>query len=350
MSDIIYSDQACALLEYLGDQSGDTKLVGPANIAALLDLDAQQYQRAKGKKGGKGWPFEYGPKDARRPYDFVDNLAMALNFIAQEYRSPRRFMRVANLWLRRSGIEILQLAAILDETPDTWQGSYPEEDANFVRFRDCIIERCHRECSSMATSGTVAPSRAVDPDPMRVHSLPWLAHAIISDVSCTIAVDNGLQMPWEADGAGHVAGVGADSFEELFDQALPHALKSRLYAATRSENPAAELSDPIYYQCVRDVVMAHFLRDNGHQFVTMVGNCRMLLAPATDAGLLMARCTSLFRRLSSISRDPGAVMATLGHLRRYAQGDAARVLASMILALMVGPEHQQVLGSVTQRR
>ena len=133
MSDIIFSDQACALLEYLGDQSSDTKLVGAANIADLLDLDAQQYQRAKGRKGGKGWPFEYGPRDERRPYDFVENLTLALNIIAQGYKSPRRLMRCADDWLRRSGVEILQLASILDETPDAWQGEFPEDDAHFTR-------------------------------------------------------------------------------------------------------------------------------------------------------------------------------------------------------------------------
>ena len=157
-------------------------------------------------------------------------------------------------------------------------------------------------------------------------------------------------MPWEPDDKGQVAGVQADSFEDLLDQALPHTLKGRLYAATGSENPVAELADPTYYQDVRDVVMSHFLADNGHQFVTMVGNCRMFLAPATDAGLLMDRCTRLFGRLRSISCDPAAVRASLGYVRRYAQGDAARVLASTLLALMVGPENHQVLGSVTQRR
>lgn len=356
MSDIIYSDTACGLLEHLGNQSGNPNLCGPKNICMTLGLDDQQYLRAKGKKGGTGWPYKVtrrtNVEESQGSYDFVKRLTEALGLVAEGYDNPRRFMLLADEWLQSRGISIPQLSAIRGETPDAWQTRFPQDDEYFKRFCNCIIERCHRECSAKAASTITSEQQLqakVDTTP-QIKSVAWLAFAVVSDEPCLIEVGRHLQMSWAEDGLGPVEGVRADSFRELFESVLPHGLCGALCASTGNEHPAASLCDPIYLQLCRDEIVMWFTRDNGHQFVKMVTNCRALLAPATDGTLLMRRCTRLFAQLAEISRDPQAVRTSLGCVRQYARGDAARVLALVALALLIGPERHQILRSVTQRR
>lgn len=337
---LIYSDIACDLLEYLAHGSKEKDFASQERLARLLGLNKEAFQRAKGtrKTGVKGWPIDY---------DYAENIRAALYDIALLYCGPGQFVSNAYQRLRDThGIEIEslgQLAEQLSKEKNWPRNTLVENNKQFVDACDRIIGLCDPRRSPQATNPFTADAPA---------SILSLLHSVVCDEPCGIQIDSGPQFIWEPDGLGPIDIRMPDSEVDLVAAIIP--VKCLNYLAQENklsqEAVAARLLTPSGAKQLRSQACDYFTGDNGHRFCLMVGRAQSLLSAYCDEDLLMKRCAKAFNLLASKSLRPESVKESLGSLRRYSKGSPPRIIASLTLALLIGPEYYAACGTVLEGR
>lgn len=337
---LIYSDIACDLLEYLAHESNRNDFRSQERLAYLLDLNKDAFQRAKGtrKAGVKGWPTDY---------DYAKNIRVALYNIAVLYCGPGQFASKAYQRLRdEHGIEIEslgQLAKQLSEEGNWTKNTLVESNRQFVDACDRIIELCDPRRSDRATNSFTADAPA---------SILSLLHSVVCDEPCEIQIDSGPQFIWEPDGLGPIDVRMPDSEVDLVAAIIP--VKCLNYLAQENELSqeavAARLLTPSGANQLRSQACDYFTGDNGHRFCLMVGRAQSLLSAYCDEVLLMKRCAKAFNLLASKSLRPESVKESLCSLRRYSKESPPRTIASLTLALLIGPEYNVAYRTVLEGR
>lgn len=338
---LIYSDIACDLLEYLAHGSNMSDFASQERLARLLGLNNREaFQRAKGTRtaGVKGWP---------RDYDYAKNIREALYIIALLYPGPGQFASKAYQRLRdQHGIEIESLGQLAEQLSE--EGNWPkntkvEDNKQFVDACDRIIALCDPRRSPQAANLFAADAPA---------SILSLLHSVVRDKPCVIQIDSGPQFIWEPDGLGPIDIRMPDSEVDLVAAIIP--VRCLNYLAQENKLPqeavAARLLTPSGARQLRSQVCDYFTGDNGHRFCLMVGQAQSLLSEYCDEELLRTRCAKAFNLLASKSLRPESVQESLSSLRQYSMESPPRIIASLTLALLIGPEYYTAYRTVLEGR
>ena len=359
MKDWIYSDWILEVIKQVAEDSrnSEKKYASWKTLEKVLVLEETARKRAMGQRRGKGFPLYW---------DMYQNVYNALVKIGVEFDCPKSMVESCANHLKEKGVDLPRLSELakemeaIDGHGESWGRSLAEREAAFgipanpitdddykteikvdtntlkpdertmALVCDAIATRCRREVSPKQQAESNQHSSCEENDPFSV------VLAILSGRS------NGLEsLSFLDDGVGPVDYELPKTADDLAKLVLDERLLSNAgLNEFEADGKDREISR------LRRSSLDWFSSDGCHRFAVMVGKYRGIITTACDEDVLMSRTMKVLDAMARSSSRPDAVIGTKSLILRYANGDAARVLAATTLALVVGAEKCNYMSSI----